>query len=150
MGTGTRATRSPGNASDRTTLTANTTSGTVCRSLAAGRGWYSATTPDAITGPVLGRPKSATFRTIDITGLDILGHVARNLAARLPADEARDFELLSENGWQLVDAAEATGSPACYQRFIRGSGAEFGVAKSGYVASRREVVHTPQSGKTLP
>ena len=35
---------------------------------------------DALTGPVLGRPKSATFRTADITGLDVLGHVIRGLA----------------------------------------------------------------------
>ena len=43
---------------------------------------------DAITGPALGRPKSATFRTMDIAGLDVLGHVARNLLTQLPADEA--------------------------------------------------------------
>ena len=35
---------------------------------------------DALTGPVLGRPKSATFRTADITGLDVLGHVIKGLA----------------------------------------------------------------------
>jgi 3-hydroxyacyl-CoA dehydrogenase len=36
---------------------------------------------DAITGPALGRPKSATFRTMDLAGVDVLGHVARNLAS---------------------------------------------------------------------
>jgi 3-hydroxyacyl-CoA dehydrogenase len=40
---------------------------------------------DAITGPALGRPNSATFRTMDIAGLDILGHVAANLNLELPA-----------------------------------------------------------------
>ncbi|MBI2222431.1 MAG: enoyl-CoA hydratase/isomerase family protein [Acidobacteria bacterium] len=35
---------------------------------------------DAVTGPAIGRAKSATFRTIDIAGLDVLAHVARNLA----------------------------------------------------------------------
>ena len=40
---------------------------------------------DAITGPATGRPKSATFRTMDIAGIDVLAHVARNLAERLPA-----------------------------------------------------------------
>jgi 3-hydroxyacyl-CoA dehydrogenase len=35
---------------------------------------------DAITGPALGRPRSATFRTMDLAGVDVLGHVARNLA----------------------------------------------------------------------
>ena len=38
---------------------------------------------DAITGPAIGRPKTATFRTIDLTGLDILSDVTRNLAERL-------------------------------------------------------------------
>jgi len=48
---------------------------------------------DAITGPALGRPKSATFRTMDIAGLDVLGHVVRNLSTQLPEDEARRFAL---------------------------------------------------------
>src|SRR6185437_6386554 len=34
---------------------------------------------DALTGPALGWPKSATFRTIDLVGLDILGHVVSNM-----------------------------------------------------------------------
>jgi len=61
---------------------------------------------DAITGPALGRPKSATFRTMDIAGLDVLGHVARNLATRLTSDEARRqfalpplVETLIDKGW---------------------------------------------------
>ena len=61
---------------------------------------------DAITGPALGRPKSATFRTMDIAGLDVLGHVTRNLAARLTSGEARRqfalpplVEALIEKGW---------------------------------------------------
>lgn len=44
---------------------------------------------DAITGPALGRPKSATFRTADIAGIDVLGLVAGNLSQRLSGDEAR-------------------------------------------------------------
>ncbi len=44
---------------------------------------------DAITGPAIGRPKSATFRTMDIAGIDVLAHVAGNLAERLDTDEAR-------------------------------------------------------------
>jgi 3-hydroxyacyl-CoA dehydrogenase len=44
---------------------------------------------DAMTGPAIGRPKSATFRTMDIAGIDVLGHVVRNLADRLPDGEAR-------------------------------------------------------------
>jgi 3-hydroxyacyl-CoA dehydrogenase len=44
---------------------------------------------DAITGPAIGRPRSATFRTLDLAGIDILGHVVRNLHERLPDEEAR-------------------------------------------------------------
>ena len=43
---------------------------------------------DALTGPLLGRPKSATFRTADITGLDVLGHVVRGLARTTGEDLA--------------------------------------------------------------
>jgi 3-hydroxyacyl-CoA dehydrogenase len=41
---------------------------------------------DAITGPAIGRAKSATYRTLDVVGLDTLAHVIRNLAATLPDD----------------------------------------------------------------
>ncbi len=40
---------------------------------------------DAITGPAIGRPKSATFRTVDIAGVDVMAHVARGLGFDLPA-----------------------------------------------------------------
>ena len=44
---------------------------------------------DAMTGPAIGRPKSATFRTMDVVGLDVLAHVTRNLAERLPSEADR-------------------------------------------------------------
>jgi 3-hydroxyacyl-CoA dehydrogenase len=45
---------------------------------------------DALTGPAMGLPKSATFRTLDIVGLDVLAHVVKNLSESLPRDERRD------------------------------------------------------------
>jgi 3-hydroxyacyl-CoA dehydrogenase len=57
------------------------------------RGAFTIEEIDAITGPALGRPKSATFRTMDIAGLDVLGHVIRNLGDRLPPDRAAVFAL---------------------------------------------------------
>jgi 3-hydroxyacyl-CoA dehydrogenase len=51
---------------------------------------------DKLTGPVIGRPKSATFRTSDIVGLDTLIKVAGNLHVGLPQDEARDYFKLPE------------------------------------------------------
>lgn len=46
---------------------------------------------DTITGPTSGKPKSATFRTGDIVGLDTLIHVAENLYEAAPGDELRDY-----------------------------------------------------------
>ena len=61
---------------------------------------------DALTGPVMGRPKSATFRTGDVVGLDTLVHVAKDLPQNAPDDEAKDFfilppflEKMIENKW---------------------------------------------------
>jgi 3-hydroxyacyl-CoA dehydrogenase len=45
---------------------------------------------DAMTGPLVGRPKSASFRTADIVGLDTALYVAENLYAAVPSDERRD------------------------------------------------------------
>ncbi len=52
-------------------------------------GEYSVEEIDAMTGPALGRPNSATFRTLDLAGVDILGHVVRNLHERLSDENAR-------------------------------------------------------------
>jgi 3-hydroxyacyl-CoA dehydrogenase len=76
----------------------------VLRALESGQ--YTIEEIDAMTGPALGRPKSATFRTMDIVGIDVLAYVARNLAERLPAEDARRqfrlpplVEALIERGW---------------------------------------------------
>lgn len=45
---------------------------------------------DAITGPALGRPASATFRTTDIAGIDVVAHVLRNLSEQLTSDADRE------------------------------------------------------------
>jgi 3-hydroxyacyl-CoA dehydrogenase len=61
---------------------------------------------DALTGPVIGRPKSATFRTADVVGIDTLVKVARGVQENCPQDEQREaFNIPSwlskvvENGW---------------------------------------------------
>ena len=61
---------------------------------------------DKLTGPIMGRPKSATFRTCDVVGLDTLVHVANGLKENCPNDERKEiFEIPSfvtkmlENGW---------------------------------------------------
>ncbi len=50
-------------------------------------GAYTIEEIDAITGPAIGRPKSATFRTMDLAGIDILAHVVGNLAATLERED---------------------------------------------------------------
>lgn len=61
---------------------------------------------DKLTGPVIGRPKSATFRTVDVVGLDTLVHVANGIYENCPTDEAHElFKLpdfiskMMENKW---------------------------------------------------
>src|SRR2546430_13959917 len=46
---------------------------------------------DACTGPAVGWPKSATFRTADIVGLDVLVHVVKNIYETAPNDESREM-----------------------------------------------------------
>ncbi len=46
---------------------------------------------EALTGPVIGRPKSATFRTADVVGIDTLVKVAKGVYENCPGDEARDI-----------------------------------------------------------
>jgi 3-hydroxyacyl-CoA dehydrogenase len=45
---------------------------------------------DKLTGPVIGRPKSATFRTVDVVGLDTLVHTSNGVAQNAPDDEMHD------------------------------------------------------------
>jgi 3-hydroxyacyl-CoA dehydrogenase len=54
---------------------------------AAASGEFSIEEIEAVTGPAIGRPSSATFRTLDLVGVDIFAHVAADLAARLAPDE---------------------------------------------------------------
>ncbi|MBK8090252.1 MAG: 3-hydroxyacyl-CoA dehydrogenase/enoyl-CoA hydratase family protein [Chitinophagaceae bacterium] len=61
---------------------------------------------DALTGPIIGRPKSATFRTGDVVGLDTLVKVAKGVAENCPNDEAKEIfaipswlNKMIENNW---------------------------------------------------
>jgi 3-hydroxyacyl-CoA dehydrogenase len=61
---------------------------------------------DSLTGPVIGRPKSATFRTADVVGIDTLVKVANGVAQNCPDDEAKDIfvippflQKIVENKW---------------------------------------------------
>ncbi|MCA9932763.1 MAG: enoyl-CoA hydratase/isomerase family protein [Ardenticatenaceae bacterium] len=57
---------------------------------------YSVSEIDAITGPLIGHPKTATFRLMDLVGLDVMGHVNRNLYEGIPHDPYKEI-LHAEN-----------------------------------------------------
>jgi 3-hydroxyacyl-CoA dehydrogenase len=59
---------------------------------------------DKLTGPAMGRPKSATFRTCDVVGLDTLAHVAKGVAEHCPNDERREVFGLPRYVQHLLDA----------------------------------------------
>jgi 3-hydroxyacyl-CoA dehydrogenase len=69
------------------------------------KGGYSVGEVDSVTGPLIGRPKSATFRTLDVVGLDTFAHVAKNVYELVEGDEKEVFNIpafmtkMLENGW---------------------------------------------------
>ncbi len=67
---------------------------------------YSVGEVDSVTGPLIGRPKSATFRTLDVVGLDTFAHVAKNVYDNVDNEEEKSvFEVpgfmkqMLEKGW---------------------------------------------------
>lgn len=70
------------------------------------KGGYSIGEVDSVTGPALGRPKSATFRTLDVVGLDTFVHVADNVRQHVDSEWEKDvFQVpdfirnMVQNGW---------------------------------------------------
>lgn len=69
------------------------------------KGGYSVGEVDSVTGPLIGRPKSATFRTLDVVGLDTFIHVANNVFEKVEGEEKEVFTVPSfmktmvEKGW---------------------------------------------------
>lgn len=58
---------------------------------------------DFLTGPLIGHPKSATFRTLDIVGIDTYVHVTRNIYQNVPRDEQRELFMLPAFVEQMVE-----------------------------------------------
>jgi 3-hydroxyacyl-CoA dehydrogenase len=113
--------------------------------LASGK--YSIEEIDAITGPALGRPGSATFRTMDLAGVDVLAHVMRNLHERL-SDEA-DRAAFSAPAFvqRMLDnglLGEKTGK-GFYER-RKGSGGESDI----FVLDINTLEYRPRQSATIP
>jgi 3-hydroxyacyl-CoA dehydrogenase len=110
---------------------------------------------DACTGPALGWPKSATFRTGDIVGVDVLQHVVRNIYDTIPQDESRELyrvppliEEMARRGW----LGEKTGR-GFYQR-VKKSGGESEIltldpAKMQYRPHEKARLASIEAGKSM-
>ncbi|MBI5825092.1 MAG: 3-hydroxyacyl-CoA dehydrogenase/enoyl-CoA hydratase family protein [Chloroflexi bacterium] len=64
---------------------------------------YTVDEVDALTGPLMGRPKTATFRLIDLVGADVWDHVGKNLAPLIPHDKLGQKYLAAEKPRKLMD-----------------------------------------------
>jgi len=64
---------------------------------------YSIEEVDKITGPAAGRPKTATFRTFDLVGLDVFAHVVKNLHENLPDDPEREIFVMPEFVTKMIE-----------------------------------------------
>lgn len=91
---------------------------------------YSVEEVDALTGPLIGRPKTATFRLLDLVGLDVATHVRQNLAEALPKDEAAEY-LRSERSKQVTEAMLERGwlgkkaGQGFYKKVVQDGGKEY-------------------------
>src|SRR5262245_1727865 len=113
---------------------------------------------DQLTGPAIGRPKSATFRTLDIVGLDTFVHVTRNIYQNAPKDEARELfkvprfieDMLARN---LLGDKSGQGF---YRKVGKGeilaldlSTMEYGPRKKGKFASLEMAKNIPDLGERI-
>jgi 3-hydroxyacyl-CoA dehydrogenase len=118
-------------------------------------GGYTIEEIDEITGPAIGRPKSATFRTLDLAGLDIVGHVMHDLQKRLPDPEARAVFVLPPFVEQML-AKGVVGEKAgqgFYKR-VKGAGGESEIltidrSSLEYVAKKPARLPSLESARTL-
>lgn len=105
---------------------------------------------DELTGPVLGRPRSATFRTTDLVGLDTVIHVSENAYRFLPDDDERDifippplFQEMHKRGW----LGEKTGS-GFYKR-VDGEIYALDYTKMEYRPRRKVALPTAETAKLI-
>jgi 3-hydroxyacyl-CoA dehydrogenase len=65
---------------------------------------YTVEEADSLTGPLIGHPKTATFRLADLVGLDVWEHVGRNLGSAIPHDRLGQQYLAAEKPKELIHA----------------------------------------------
>ncbi len=110
---------------------------------------------DALTGPIIGRPKSATFRTADVVGIDTMVKVAKGVYDNCPNDEARNsfnipawLNKMVENNW----LGDKTGQG--FFKKTKGAGGEkeiltLNLATMEYGARQRPKFSTVEAAKPI-
>ena len=87
---------------------------------------YSVSEVDNLTGPLIGNPKTATFRLADLVGMDVMAHVTDNLYEAVPEDESRDVSAAQPLRRLLAAGALGNKSGAgFYKKTKAGAGSEF-------------------------
>ncbi len=110
---------------------------------------------DALTGPIIGRPKSATFRTADVVGLDTLVKVAKGVAENCPNDEARQiFDIPSWMQKMLEQNMLGDKSGQGFYKKKKGAGGEkeiltLDLSTLQYVPKQKAKFATVDAAKTL-
>lgn len=97
---------------------------------------------DALTGPLIGRPKSATFRTCDVVGLDTMGLTIKTMADTLPADPWHPHFIVPDFLQALIDA-KALGQKT-------GAGIFKKVGKEIHVLDLASKQYRPSAGQVDP
>ncbi|MCB0397228.1 MAG: enoyl-CoA hydratase/isomerase family protein [Flavobacteriales bacterium] len=98
---------------------------------------------DKLTGPVLGRPKSATFRTCDVVGLDTLVHVANGVRENCPDDEAKAvFEIPGFIGKMVENKWLGSKSGQGFYKKVKGEG-----GKSDILSLNLDTLEYEEKGK---
>ncbi|MEX2263789.1 MAG: 3-hydroxyacyl-CoA dehydrogenase/enoyl-CoA hydratase family protein [Bryobacteraceae bacterium] len=107
---------------------------------------YSIEEVDALTGPLIGMPKSASYRLLDIVGIDVWAHVTRNLFAAVPEDPWRERFVMPDFLDRLIERkwlGEKTGQ-GLYKRV--GKGAE----KEIHAIDRKTLAYHPAQKPRFP
>jgi 3-hydroxyacyl-CoA dehydrogenase len=119
----------------------------VARILAALERGYTIEEIDEITGPAIGRPKSATFRTLDLAGLDIVGHVIRDLHQRLPDEGARaTFAMPAFIEQMLAKGLVGEKAGQGFYKRVKGAGGESEIL----TIDRNSLEYVPRTPVRLP
>jgi 3-hydroxyacyl-CoA dehydrogenase len=105
---------------------------------------YTVDEVDAITGPLMGRPRTATFRLIDLVGIDVWEHVGKNLTPAIPHDKYAMPYLTAEAPNQLIATMVERGwlgnkTKVGFYKQVKGEGGE----KEFWSLDLKTLEHTP-------